>query len=75
MSDDVATLDRQIIQLLGRRAAAAHRQVHARVASGGSRTSLAEENLVIERYREELGRPGVNLALLVLGLPERLPAL
>ncbi|MEE1783416.1 chorismate mutase [Streptomyces sp. SP17BM10] len=74
MPDDIATLDRQIIRLLGRRTAAARQQIHARVASGGSRTSLAEENLVIDRYREELGRPGVNLALLVLGLPERLPA-
>ncbi|MGX1883257.1 chorismate mutase [Streptomyces sp. NPDC055287] len=73
MSDDIATLDQQIIQLVGRRAAAARQQTHARVSSGSSRTSLAEENVVIDRYSEELGRPGVNLALLVLGLSDRLP--
>ncbi|MEV6582869.1 chorismate mutase [Streptomyces sp. NPDC051582] len=74
MSDEIATLDQQIIRLVGRRAAAARQQTHARVNSGGSRTSLAEENVVIDRYREEFGRPGVNLALLLLGLPDRMPA-
>ncbi|MET7369052.1 chorismate mutase [Streptomyces sp. NPDC005566] len=73
MSDDIATLDQQIIHLVGRRAAAARKQTHARVSSGSSRTSLAEENAAIGRYSEELGRPGVNLALLVLGLSDRLP--
>ncbi|MBT2525866.1 chorismate mutase [Streptomyces flavidovirens] len=74
MSEDIATLDEQIIRLVGRRAAAARQQTRARVSSGSSRTSLAEENVVIDRYSEELGRPGVNLALLVLGLSDRLPA-
>lgn len=71
MSDDIATLDQQIIHLVGRRAAAARQQTSARVRSGSSRTSLAEENAAISRYSEEFGRPGVELALLVLGLTDR----
>lgn len=73
MSDEIATLDHQIITLVGRRAEAARMQTRARLSSGASRTSLAEENTVIARYREEFGRPGVNLALLLLGLPDRMP--
>ncbi|MEV1048927.1 chorismate mutase [Streptomyces sp. NPDC049916] len=72
-SDEIATLDQQIIHLVGRRAAAARAQTHARVSSGNSRTSLAEENAAIGRYSQEFGRHGVNLALLVLGLSDRLP--
>ncbi|MET9699657.1 chorismate mutase [Streptomyces sp. NPDC006529] len=71
--DDIAVLDQQIIHLVGRRAEAARERTHARVTSGGARTSLTEENVVIDRYHEEFGRPGVNLALLLLGLPDRLP--
>ncbi|MDH6226745.1 MULTISPECIES: chorismate mutase [Streptomyces] len=74
MSEDIAALDREIIALVGRRADMAGELAGARASAGGSRTSLAEENRMIDRYRHELGRPGVNLALVLLSLSSRRPA-
>lgn len=68
LADRLDALDGEIIALLTRRAVCAHEAEQARVRSGGPRTSLAEENQVIERYGAELGKPGVTLALALLRL-------
>ncbi|MFE5294894.1 hypothetical protein [Streptomyces sp. NPDC056632] len=59
-------LDTQIIDLVRRRAAEQRRFVAARRAVGRPATDLAWENAVVLRYGEELRRPGVRLALLLL---------
>ena len=51
----------------------ARRQVSAQVqqlrrAAGGPRIEHARENEILARYSDELGRPGVTLALAVLEL-------
>jgi chorismate mutase len=61
-------LDDQVRALLLRRAAIS-RQVQAlRQAGGGPRVQHRRENEIIAEYRAALGRPGVGVALAILGL-------
>lgn len=61
-------LDERIIALVReRRAVSAHIQ-QARIEAGGRRVQLAREKTVLDHYHRELGRPGTQLAMTLLGL-------
>ncbi|MCX5380977.1 chorismate mutase [Streptomyces sp. NBC_00091] len=64
----VDTLDDQIIALVAHRAALVNEIQRDRTAAGGPGTRLSRETQVIARYSNSLGRPGVELALLLLNL-------
>ena len=59
-------IDATIIQLWQERAAISQRVGATRVASGGTRLVLAREREILDRYRQELGADGTQLALLIL---------
>jgi chorismate mutase len=40
----------------------------ARIAAGGPRLSLTREMEILDRYRAALGRPGTEIAMLMLEL-------
>ncbi|WP_431897581.1 chorismate mutase [Micromonospora haikouensis] len=72
MIDD---LDQQLIGIWRARAQISARIGQLRAARGGTRLVLAREQQVIARFRQALGRSGVDLALLLLkaGRGELLP--
>ena len=61
-------LDARILGLVRERVEASARVQEARIAAGGRRVHLARENEILARYRAELGRPGTDLAMTLLGL-------
>lgn len=61
-------LDTRIIALVRERMAVSAGIQRARIASGGRRVHLSREMEILSRYREELGRPGTELAMTLLEL-------
>ncbi|GAA2075332.1 hypothetical protein GCM10009801_29930 [Streptomyces albiaxialis] len=61
-------LDARILGLVRERVEISARIQEARIASGGRRVHLAREKEILDRYRAELGRPGTELAMTLLGL-------
>ncbi|AXI77974.1 chorismate mutase [Peterkaempfera bronchialis] len=61
-------LDARIIELVKQRMAASAEVQAARTATGGPRLALAREMEILERFRAELGRPGTEVAKLLLEL-------
>ena len=61
-------LDGRIIGLIKQRMAASAEVQAARIATGGPRLALAREMQILERFRSELGRPGTDVAKLLLEL-------
>ncbi len=67
----IAELDRSIIDLIQRRAAA-HRELNSlRRAAGVPGVELARENEMLIRYSEALGHSGTSFALLLSQLAGR----
>jgi chorismate mutase len=65
---EIDALDGRIVALIRERMAVSERIQATRLASGGRRVHLAREMEILRRYREELGRPGTQLAMTVLEL-------
>jgi chorismate mutase len=61
-------LDARIIALVQERRTVSAGIQQARVEAGGRRVHLAREMEILDRYRSELGRPGTQLAMTLLGL-------
>lgn len=61
-------LDARIIALVQERRSVSADIQRARVEAGGRRVHLAREMEILDRYRAELGRPGTQLAMTLLGL-------
>jgi chorismate mutase len=61
-------IDEQIRGLVRERQAVSRQVQQLRRAAGGPRIEHARENEILARYGDELGRPGVSLALAVLEL-------
>jgi chorismate mutase len=59
-------IDAQIIALWQERATISREVGATRVASGGTRLVLSREGEILDRYRQELGPDGTQLALLIL---------
>jgi chorismate mutase len=59
-------IDATIIRLWQERAAISQRIGATRVASGGTRLVLSREREILDRFRNELGADGTQLALLIL---------
>ncbi len=65
---EIDELDDRIIALVRERMGVSERIQRTRIAAGGRRVSLAREMDILRRYREELGRPGTQLAMTLLEL-------
>jgi chorismate mutase len=59
-------IDATMIALWRERADLSQQVGAVRVASGGTRLALAREREILDRFRQELGSVGTQLALLVL---------
>jgi chorismate mutase len=59
-------IDATIIRLWQERAAISQRVGATRVANGGTRLVLSREREILDRFRNELGADGTQLALLIL---------
>ncbi len=66
MRERINEIDTTIIRLWQERAALSQRIGATRVASGGTRLVLSREREILDRFRNELGADGTQLALLVL---------
>ncbi|MEU7022199.1 chorismate mutase [Streptomyces sp. NPDC046203] len=66
LRDRIDLLDAEILRLLDSRRAFSEAIQDARISSGGRRTELGRENVVINRYADRLGRPGGKMAMAVL---------
>ncbi|MFC9297283.1 chorismate mutase [Streptomyces sp. NPDC057011] len=66
LRSSIDVLDAQILELLERRQGLSESVQHARISSGGRRTELGRENVIIKRYADRLGRPGGTMALALL---------
>lgn len=66
--EQIDVLDARILQLIEERMAVSGQIQRARVGSGGRRVNLQREMEIINRYRDELGRPGTQLAMTLLEL-------
>ncbi|MEZ0065412.1 chorismate mutase [Streptacidiphilus sp. MAP12-20] len=64
----IDALDAEILDLLRRRIAVSAEVQAARIATGGPRLSLTREMEILDRYRARLGRPGTEIAMLMLEL-------
>jgi chorismate mutase len=64
----IDALDGEILDLVQRRIGISAEVQQARIATGGPRLSLTREMEILERYRERLGRPGTDIAMLLLEL-------
>ncbi|WP_078856598.1 chorismate mutase [Streptomyces sp. NBRC 109706] len=65
---EIDALDAEIVRLVRQRVTVSERVQATRLANGGRRISLARENEVLRRWREELGQPGTALAMTLLEL-------
>ncbi|MBA0054279.1 chorismate mutase [Streptomyces sp. AJS327] len=61
-------LDAQLVALVRERMVTAAQVQRERLASGGRRVHLSRELEVLEHYRAAFGRPGTQLAMVLLGL-------
>ncbi|MFG1950097.1 chorismate mutase [Micromonospora sp. NPDC048830] len=59
-------IDRTLIELWHERASLSREVGATRMASGGTRLVLSREREILERFRQELGTDGTQLALLLL---------
>ena len=66
LRERIDAIDASIISLWLERAALSKEVGATRVASGGTRLVLARENKILDRFCEELGADGIQLALLIL---------
>ncbi|MBF9067853.1 chorismate mutase [Streptacidiphilus fuscans] len=64
----IDALDAQILDLVQRRITVSAEVQQARIATGGPRLSLTREMEILERFRDRLGRPGTDIAMLLLEL-------
>jgi chorismate mutase len=64
----IDAVDERLITLIKERMTISAEVQQARMASGGPRLSLSREMDILTRYREGLGRPGTELAMLLLEL-------
>ncbi|WP_329499904.1 chorismate mutase [Kitasatospora herbaricolor] len=64
--EEIDLLDSQIIDIIQRRRRISHRIQQRRLGSGGPRTVLSREMVVLDRYREALGAEGNTLAIDIL---------
>lgn len=64
----VDALDDEIISLVAQRVALVHEIQRERTAAGAPGTRLSRETQVIGRYGNGLGRPGVEVAMILLNL-------
>lgn len=66
MRERIDEIDKSLIALWRERAAISQRVGATRVASGGTRLVLSREREILDRFRNELGADGTQLALLLL---------
>ncbi|NUS72141.1 MAG: chorismate mutase [Corynebacteriales bacterium] len=66
LRDRIDEIDRQIIALWQERAEVSGKVGKERIATGGTRLSLAREQAIISKFQRELGPVGARLALLIL---------
>ena len=66
LRERIDEIDAAIIALWRERASISQRVGATRVASGGTRLVLAREREILDRFRQELGADGTQLALLIL---------
>ncbi|MBB5871567.1 chorismate mutase [Allocatelliglobosispora scoriae] len=66
LRERIDEIDATIIALWRERAAISQRVGATRVASGGTRLVLSREREILDRFRQELGADGTQLALLIL---------
>lgn len=64
----IDAIDAELARLAHERSEASRQVQQARQALGGPRVVHARENEVVDRWRRELGRPGVTIALALLEL-------
>ena len=64
----IDALDEQIIGLVQERMAVSGHIQRTRIGTGGRRVHLTREMEILDHYRHELGRPGTQLAMTLLGL-------
>jgi chorismate mutase len=65
---EIDALDGRIVALIRERMAVSESIQRTRLAGGGRRVNLAREMEILRHYREELGRPGTQLAMTLLEL-------
>jgi chorismate mutase len=61
-------IDAEIVRLVQERTAVSEQVQRARLQTGGPRIVHARENEVVLRWREQLGRPGSGVAVVLLEL-------
>ncbi|MEE6263302.1 chorismate mutase [Plantactinospora sonchi] len=66
LRERIDQIDRDLIALWKERAAISQEVGRTRIASGGTRLVLSREREILERFRQELGADGTQLALLLL---------
>ncbi|MEO3744276.1 chorismate mutase [Plantactinospora sp. B5E13] len=66
LRERIDQIDRDLIALWKERAAISQEVGRTRMASGGTRLVLSREREILERFRQELGADGTQLALLLL---------
>ena len=66
LRERIDEIDANLIALWRERAAISQRVGATRVASGGTRLVLSREREILDRFRNELGSDGTQLALLIL---------
>ncbi|MBA2553484.1 MAG: chorismate mutase [Geodermatophilaceae bacterium] len=63
---DITAIDEQILDLVARRVALSREVGALRMAAGGTRLSLAREQVIVDRFTAALGADGTALAMLLL---------
>ncbi|MBA2391077.1 MAG: chorismate mutase [Geodermatophilaceae bacterium] len=63
---DITAIDEQILALVARRVELSREVGALRMAAGGTRLSLAREQVVVDRFTAGLGADGTALAMLLL---------
>ena len=66
LRERINDIDAEIIRLWKERSQVSKEVGRVRMAAGGTRLSLARERQICERFRQELGEDGTQLALLLL---------
>lgn len=66
LRNSIDLIDQEILQLLEGRRRLSEDVQRSRMSSGGRRTELGRENVIIKRYADRLGRPGGTIALAML---------
>jgi chorismate mutase len=63
---DINAIDEQILDLVNRRIELSREVGVLRMAAGGTRLSLAREQVIVDRFTAALGAEGTALAMLLL---------